>query len=132
MSSDDDMPPPLEDMSEQIKMIKANKEKAQGNMGFGGNKKTEDHVEEVRLAPKKQAEGQKALETIMVDEGNITYNSTALSSLQEGLSVQAARSAFEQRERDKRGQWLYQPAPESEIGRRQRDNNRSDLWVPCL
>ena len=47
--SDDDMPPPLEDMSEQINVQRALKAKAEG---FGAPK-TQDHVEEVRLAPKK-------------------------------------------------------------------------------
>lgn len=59
--SDDDMPPPLEDMSEQIKANKTMKEEAMGKV-YG---KSDDHVEEVRLAPKKQSaasastEGQK-------------------------------------------------------------------------
>lgn len=50
MSSDDDMPPPLEDMSEVLEKNKQAKAKAEG---FNYNK-TEDHVEEIRLAPKKE------------------------------------------------------------------------------
>ena len=53
--SDDDMPPPLEDMSEQIQISKKKKQEAMGYM-FGGANKSEDHVEEVRLAPKKKPE----------------------------------------------------------------------------
>ena len=53
-SSDDDMPPPLEDMTEQIKINKEKKEAALGSF-YGGSKKSEDHVEEIRLAPKKNS-----------------------------------------------------------------------------
>ena len=49
IDDDDDMPPPLEDMSEQLEKNKELKAKAEG---FNYNK-TEDHAEEVRLAPKK-------------------------------------------------------------------------------
>lgn len=49
---DDDMPPPLEDMSEKLDLNKQTKQKAEGF----NYKKTEDHVEEVRLAPKKVKE----------------------------------------------------------------------------
>lgn len=47
--SDDDMPPPLEDMSESLQVQKEMKKKAEGGLP----NKSEDHVEEVRLAPKK-------------------------------------------------------------------------------
>ena len=46
--SDDDMPPPLEDMSESLQVQKEMKKKAEGVP-----LKSEDHVEEIRLAPKK-------------------------------------------------------------------------------
>jgi hypothetical protein len=52
--SDDDMPPPLEDMSQTLQANKEMRAKAEGNhWGIG---KTEDHAEEVRLAPKKDKE----------------------------------------------------------------------------
>lgn len=47
--SDDDMPPPLEDMSESLQVQKEMKKKAEGNIW-----KNDEHVEEVRLAPKKE------------------------------------------------------------------------------
>ena len=50
IDDDDDMPPPLEDMSEQIEKNKKMKAKAEGN----NYNKTDDHTEEVRLAPKKE------------------------------------------------------------------------------
>ena len=46
--SDDDMPPPLEDMSDTLQVQKEMKKKAEGVP-----LKSEDHEEEVRLAPKK-------------------------------------------------------------------------------
>ena len=49
MDSDDDLPPPLEDMADTLNKQKVMKQKLEGNVG----PKTEDHVEEVRLAPKK-------------------------------------------------------------------------------
>ena len=48
MSDSDDMPPPLEDMSDTLQVQKEMKKKAEGVPI-----KTEDHEEEVRLAPKK-------------------------------------------------------------------------------
>ena len=42
MSDSDDMPPPLEDMSEQISVMKQAKEKAGS---IGGMPKTKDHDE---------------------------------------------------------------------------------------
>ena len=51
MSSDDDMPPPLEDMSEQLALNQKSKQNIQGQV----YDKTNDHVEEVRLAPKKES-----------------------------------------------------------------------------
>ena len=53
MSDSDDLPPPLEDMSEQISNTKAMKAKAEGPL-FNTAGKSKDHVEEVRLAPKKE------------------------------------------------------------------------------
>ena len=52
-SDSDDMPPPLEDMTEQIKINKQKKEEAFGK-SYGGAGKSEDHTEEIRLAPKKK------------------------------------------------------------------------------
>jgi len=48
------MPPPLEDMSEHLKLTKAAKERTIDQIdGTNYADKTPDHVEEVRLAPKK-------------------------------------------------------------------------------
>ena len=52
-SDSDDMPPPLEDMSEQIKINREKKMQAMGKASLGDMPMTEDHVEEIRLAPKK-------------------------------------------------------------------------------
>lgn len=46
--NDDDMPPPLEDMSDQISAIKQIKDKSTGSLYKNANDE-----EEVRLAPKK-------------------------------------------------------------------------------
>ena len=56
MSDSDDMPPPLEDMSAMIENNSQMKKKALGPEAD----KSKDHVEEVRLAPKKKAEPAKA------------------------------------------------------------------------
>ena len=53
MSSDDDMPPPLEDMGETLQAQKRAKEKAEGNLHYIPNK-TSDHDEFQRVAPKKE------------------------------------------------------------------------------
>ena len=47
--SDDDMPPPLEDMSAQLAVQKEMKAKAEGSF-----LQKDEMVEEVRLAPKKE------------------------------------------------------------------------------
>lgn len=52
MSSDDDMPPPLEDMGESLNAQKIAKSKAEGNLNYIPNK-TADHDEFQRVAPKK-------------------------------------------------------------------------------
>jgi hypothetical protein len=52
MSDDDDMPPPLEDMTEQLQ---ANKQKLNKENIFSNFNKSNDHTEEIRLAPKKES-----------------------------------------------------------------------------
>lgn len=63
MSDSDDLPPPLEDMSEQISNTKAMKAKAEGPL-FNTAGKSKDHVEEVRLAPKKEEPSQPGVSKI--------------------------------------------------------------------
>jgi hypothetical protein len=50
--SDDDLPPPLDDMSEKITAAKAMREKAQPTIW---NRPREDEGEEIRLKPKAPA-----------------------------------------------------------------------------
>ena len=69
-NSDDDLPPPLEDMSETL-LVKKNITKE--TEGF--TKKTEDHVEEVRLAPKKKPEETKITKIEAKDE-NFDFEKT--------------------------------------------------------
>ena len=59
--SDDDMPPPLEDMSAEITAQKEAKDKVNGPLFTA---KTADHTEEVRLAPKKKPEEEKKDENV--------------------------------------------------------------------
>ena len=69
-NSDDDLPPPLEDMSETL-LVKKNQTKQ-----FEGLiKKTDDHVEEVRLAPKKKLEETKITKIEAKDE-NFNFEKT--------------------------------------------------------
>ena len=62
-NSDDDLPPPLEDMSETLFVKKNLTKQAEGLIN-----KTEDHVDEVRLAPKKKAEETKITKIEAKDE----------------------------------------------------------------
>jgi len=62
-NSDDDLPPPLEDMSETLLVKKNLTKKSEGLIN-----KTEDHVEEVRLAPKKKPEETKISKIEAKDE----------------------------------------------------------------
>ena len=69
-NSDDDLPPPLEDMSETLLVKKTLNKQAQEF-----SKKTEDHVQEVRLAPKKKPEETKITKIEAKDE-NFNFEKT--------------------------------------------------------
>ena len=59
-SSDDDMPPPLEDMTEQVNAAMARKQKLGAALGqpvrsaAAAQQQEEDYGEEIRLVPKKK------------------------------------------------------------------------------